>query len=213
MTSELIFVGLGLSGTDGMTVKALEALKTCDKIYAEFYTSFLIGTKPEDLEKAIGKKINVLYTQPGTTMRFEAPEGHWFGKMVFYCFHSPNFMVGDEYEELFEYEYNNTLFNQKLKVWTPASPKISQYDMNIWEGDERNILFCYPYFNAHFVKIDIRLVPIYFYGISEVTPPRERVNVYSLNGVALRRDRLRRDALNGLRPGLYIVDGKKVVVK
>ncbi len=61
MTSELIFVGLGLSGVDGMTVKALEALKTCDKIYAEFYTSFLIGTKPEDLEKAIGKKINVLY--------------------------------------------------------------------------------------------------------------------------------------------------------
>ena len=61
MTSELIFVGLGLSGVDGMTVKALEALKTCDKIYAEFYTSFLIGTKPEDLEKIIGKKINVLY--------------------------------------------------------------------------------------------------------------------------------------------------------
>ena len=61
MTSELIFVGLGLSGTDGMTVKALEALKTCDKIYAEFYTSFLIGTKPEDLEKMIGKKIHVLY--------------------------------------------------------------------------------------------------------------------------------------------------------
>lgn len=26
-------------------------------------------------------------------------------------------------------------------------------------------------------------------------------------------DRLRRDALNGLRPGLYIVDGRKVVVK
>ncbi len=61
MTSELIFVGLGLSGTDGMTVKAMEALKTCDKIYAEFYTSFLIGTKVEDLEQVIGKKIKVLY--------------------------------------------------------------------------------------------------------------------------------------------------------
>lgn len=158
-------------------------------------------------------KINVLYTQPGTTMRFEAPEGYQFGKMVFYNFHSPNFMVGDEYDELFEYEYNNSLFNQKLKVWTPASPKISQYDMNIWEGDERNILFCYPYFNAHFVKIDMRLVPNGSSGISEVTTPRERVNVYSINGVVLRRDRLRRDALNGLRPGLYIVDGRKVVVK
>ena len=55
MTSELIFVGLGLSGTDGMTVKALNALKECDKIYAEFYTSLLIGTKVEELEEVIGK--------------------------------------------------------------------------------------------------------------------------------------------------------------
>lgn len=61
MTSELVFVGLGLSGTDGMTVKALNALKECDKIYAEFYTSTLIGTKVEDLEAVIGKKIKVLY--------------------------------------------------------------------------------------------------------------------------------------------------------
>ncbi|MBQ4369028.1 MAG: diphthine synthase, partial [Candidatus Methanomethylophilus sp.] len=45
MTSELIFVGLGLSGVDGMTVKAFNALKECDKIYAEFYTSHLIGTE------------------------------------------------------------------------------------------------------------------------------------------------------------------------
>ena len=61
MTSELIFVGLGLSGTDGMTVKALNALRECDKIYAEFYTSMLIGTKLEDLEAVLGKKIKVLY--------------------------------------------------------------------------------------------------------------------------------------------------------
>lgn len=61
MTSELVFVGLGLSGVDGMTVKALNALKECDKIYAEFYTSHLIGTSVEDLEAAIGKKIKVLY--------------------------------------------------------------------------------------------------------------------------------------------------------
>lgn len=61
MTSELVFVGLGLSGTDGMTVKALEALRECDKIYAEFYTSVLIGARPEDLERAIGRKVHVLY--------------------------------------------------------------------------------------------------------------------------------------------------------
>ncbi|MCQ2056348.1 MAG: diphthine synthase [archaeon] len=60
MASELILVGLGLSGVDGITVKALEALKLCDKVYAEFYTSFLINTNTSDIEKAISKKIEVL---------------------------------------------------------------------------------------------------------------------------------------------------------
>jgi diphthine synthase len=61
MTSELVFAGLGLSGVDGMTVKALNALKECDKIYAEFYTSTLIGTDVSELENVLGKKINVVY--------------------------------------------------------------------------------------------------------------------------------------------------------
>lgn len=61
MTSELVFVGLGLSGTDGMTVKALKALKECDIIYAEFYTSTLIGTSVAQLEEAIGKPVRVLH--------------------------------------------------------------------------------------------------------------------------------------------------------
>ena len=61
MTSELVFVGLGLSGIDGMTVRALEAIRECDIVYAEFYTSTLIGTKPEELEERIGKKIRILY--------------------------------------------------------------------------------------------------------------------------------------------------------
>jgi diphthine synthase len=58
---ELIFAGLGLSGTDGMTVKALNALKECDVIYAEFYTSSLIDTAISDLENVLGKKIKILY--------------------------------------------------------------------------------------------------------------------------------------------------------
>lgn len=61
MASGLIFVGLGLCGPDGMTVKAMNALKECDKIYAEFYTSTLIGTSVKELEEAIGKKIKVLH--------------------------------------------------------------------------------------------------------------------------------------------------------
>lgn len=61
MVSELVFVGLGLCGPDGMTVRALEALKECDKIYAEFYTSTLLGTDIGELEAKVGKKIKVLH--------------------------------------------------------------------------------------------------------------------------------------------------------
>ena len=61
MTSELVFVGLGMSGTDGMTVGALKALKECDKIYAEFYTSNLIGAEMSELEELIGKPIELLH--------------------------------------------------------------------------------------------------------------------------------------------------------
>ncbi|MGI6471499.1 MAG: diphthine synthase [Candidatus Methanomethylophilaceae archaeon] len=60
MTSELVFVGLGMSGTDGMTIEALKALKECDKIYAEFYTSKLIGADMSELESLIGKPIELL---------------------------------------------------------------------------------------------------------------------------------------------------------
>ena len=59
--SELIFAGLGLSGVDGMTVRALNALRECDVIFAEFYTSTLIGTSITDLEKALGKKVKILH--------------------------------------------------------------------------------------------------------------------------------------------------------
>jgi len=61
MRPGIVFVGLGLSGTDGMTVKGLNALKECDKIYAEFYTSTLIGADIKELESAIGKKIHLVH--------------------------------------------------------------------------------------------------------------------------------------------------------
>jgi len=150
-------------------------------------------------------KINVLYTCPGVTMRFEAPEGYKFGKMVFYCYRSSNIMVGDEYDEEFEYEYNSSTFKQKLKVWTPTSPKKNSYDFNIWEGDEKNILFNYPYFSAHFVKIDMRLVPDGASGISEIANGQRLTansQVYDLQG---RR-------MNSVpRKGVYISNGHKIV--
>lgn len=57
---ELIFVGLGLGSVEDMSLKALSALRSCDLIYGEFYTSKLIESSLADLEKAIGRPIVTL---------------------------------------------------------------------------------------------------------------------------------------------------------
>ena len=148
----------------------------------------------------------LLYTQPGTRMRFEAPAGYLFGKMVFYNYRTSNFMVGDEYEEEFPYEYGGNSFTQKLKVWTPASPKKNQYDNQIWEGDEKNILFNCPTFSAVFVKIDIRLVPDPSANISELKTDDSESQVFTLDGRSVSKS-------ESLRKGVYVSNGKKYVVK
>lgn len=147
-------------------------------------------------------KTNMLYTQQGTTMRFEAPAGYKFGKMVFYNYRNANFLVGDEYEEEFEYEYNNSTFKQKLKVWTPASPQKNAYDKDIWQGDDTNILFNYLFFSAVFVKVDIRLVPNGSANISEIENGKlSNSKCYDLQG----------RQVSAKEKGIYIVDGRKIV--
>ncbi|RLF42104.1 MAG: diphthine synthase [Thermoplasmata archaeon] len=56
----LTFIGLGLYDEKDISLKALEAIRNCDKVYAEFYTSKLTGTTVGEIEKVIGRKINVL---------------------------------------------------------------------------------------------------------------------------------------------------------
>jgi len=55
-------------------------------------------------------KTKMLYTQTGSSMRFEAPAGYQFGKMVFYTYRNSNILVGDEYNEEYEYQYNGETF-------------------------------------------------------------------------------------------------------
>lgn len=52
----LYFIGLGLSTEKDITLRGLEAIKNCDKIYLENYTS-LLQCSVEELEKLYGKKI------------------------------------------------------------------------------------------------------------------------------------------------------------
>ena len=127
--------------------------------------------------------------------------------MLFYNYRSSNFLVGSEYEEVQEYVYDNTTFTQTLKFWTPESPKKNQYEYDIWEGDEKNVLFNYPYFSAHFVKIDIRLVSDGTVGITELkTDNPSESQVFTIDGRSVNKS-------NTLCKGLYITNGKKYVVK
>ncbi|PNX46864.1 MAG: diphthine synthase, partial [Thermoplasmata archaeon M9B1D] len=60
MSNKLIFIGLGLYDEKDISIKALEEIKKYNKIFAEFYTSKLVGTNFKKIEKIIGKKVEIL---------------------------------------------------------------------------------------------------------------------------------------------------------
>lgn len=161
---------------------------------------------------------NILFTRPGTTMRFESPNGFSFKKLVFYCYSMTNILTGNgEYDEEYEYTYNGTTFKSKRKYWTPESPKFyegesggTSFKYSMWSGDATNVLFNYPYFTAYFLKIDMTLTPDGSAGITNVKASDAlKGEVMTLDGIVVRRN----GESEGLRKGVYIVDGKKVVVK
>jgi diphthine synthase len=56
----LTFIGLGLFDEYDISLKGLEAVKEAERVYVEFYTSCLMGTDLEKMEKLYGKKIHML---------------------------------------------------------------------------------------------------------------------------------------------------------
>lgn len=56
----LTFIGLGLYDEKDVSVKGLDAIRDADVIYAEFYTSRLMGSSLEKMEQLYGKKVIVL---------------------------------------------------------------------------------------------------------------------------------------------------------
>jgi len=71
----LSFVGLGLYDEKDVSVKGLETIKDADLVYAEFYTSRLMGVSAERLEEFYGKKIQLLSREEVET----SPE-EWMAK-------------------------------------------------------------------------------------------------------------------------------------
>ncbi len=71
----LTFIGLGLFDATDMSIKAKQVMRQADQIYAEFYTSILMGSHIKDLEQQIGKTITVLTrekTEEGSCILNEA---------------------------------------------------------------------------------------------------------------------------------------------
>jgi diphthine synthase len=56
----LTFIGLGLYDEKDVSVKGLEAIRDADVVYAEFYTSRLMGSTIEKMEQLYGKPVVVL---------------------------------------------------------------------------------------------------------------------------------------------------------
>src|SRR5207245_1311502 len=56
----LVFIGLGLFDEKDITLKGLEIARAADAVFAEFYTSSLLGTTVDTLRLMIGKPIRVL---------------------------------------------------------------------------------------------------------------------------------------------------------
>ncbi len=56
----LFFIGLGLYDEKDISIKGLEAVRTADVVFAEFYTSRLMGASIDKLQDLYGKEIHLL---------------------------------------------------------------------------------------------------------------------------------------------------------
>ena len=150
--------------------------------------------------------MTMLFTKPGYTMRFKAPKGYMFGKMLFYDYREPYFLI--DTEEILAREYQGSVFYDTHKIWIPTTPKVNSNNLNCWEGDEANILFNNAgYFKGNFMKIDMRLVKGEPSAIKTILPSSSLLAppTYTLDGRTVKG--------NGLSKGIYIMNGKKHVVK
>lgn len=57
---QLIFIGLGLFDEKDISIKGMNELDNCKKIFAEFYTSKLSGFNKKNFEEKLGKVLTVL---------------------------------------------------------------------------------------------------------------------------------------------------------
>jgi diphthine synthase len=56
----LTFVGLGLGDVEDITIRGKKAIEQADKVFAEFYTSYLVNADIQKLESFLGREIVLL---------------------------------------------------------------------------------------------------------------------------------------------------------
>ena len=149
--------------------------------------------------------MTMLFTSIGTQMRFKAPEGYKFGKMLFYDYRTSYYTL--ETDEIVKAYRFGSWHDDTHKIWIPTTPKQNQYGENCWEGDETNILFNnIANFKGNFMKIDMRLVPDGSANISELKKDDSDAQIFTLDGRSVNKS-------EALRKGIYVSNGKKYVVK
>src|SRR5438132_660766 len=70
---QIVFIGLGLDGEKGITLRGLDEARSADLVFAELYTSALPGASLEAVEKLIDRKIRRLTRQEGEDGTFLPP--------------------------------------------------------------------------------------------------------------------------------------------
>lgn len=58
---ELTFIGMGLYSEADISLKGLRKAKEADAVFAEFYTSLMLGLSQQKLRELVGKRIRVIF--------------------------------------------------------------------------------------------------------------------------------------------------------
>ncbi len=142
----------------------------------------------------------MLWMRRGSQLTFKAPEGYWFAKValdVYRNWSGGSLYSGDETGGLYVWGKDSV----KSRPW-PSTGEL----LPCWEGDSIEWSLPENTGNTFLRFIDVWLLPRN--GATAVTPlhttDSRQGDVFSIDGVLLRRD----GRLEGLRKGLYIVNGK-----
>ena len=63
MAGELVFIGLGLHDEKGLSIRGQEEAKSCEFLFAEFYTAVMPGLSIDSLVRLVGRQVR--FTQGG----------------------------------------------------------------------------------------------------------------------------------------------------